>query len=207
MKNHTELSENVQNKRTLSESYEEYLENIYRLSLKNPGGWVKNKEISEKLNVKAPSVTNMLEKLTQAGFVDWKPRAGIRLTDLGRQRAKDIVLNHILVELFLERILKLKDPELIGRIACDFEHHVNQEVSDALKNLLDFTEIKNVDNFILEDRPPTHIPTKDVFPERKVIDLLRELEKNLQQIIPNEEIQKKINTEINSFIEKKITSK
>jgi DtxR family Mn-dependent transcriptional regulator len=207
MKKKTDPSTKIKNEDIISESFEEYIENIYRLSLRNPGGWVKNKEISEKLNVKAPSVTNMLEKLKHTGYVDWTPRAGIRLTDLGRQRAKELVMNHIIVELFLERILKIKDPELIGKIACDFEHHVNPDISNALKTLLDFTEIKNVDNFILEDRFPSHIPTRSVFPERKVVDLFNDFEQELQKLFPSEENQGKIHSILTEFIEKKIITK
>lgn len=166
----------------ISESYDEYLEVIYRLSLKNPGGWVKNKEISVRLNVKAPSVTNMLEKLSNAKFIDWKPRSGIRLTEIGRNRAKNLVTYHIIVELFLQRILKMEDVESIDRIACDLEHHLTDDMKNRFIDLLGITEnLTNVDNFILEDKIPKHIETRPVYTEKQLFQILTKIETSIKE--------------------------
>ena len=113
------------------------------LSLSNPGGWVKNKEISDRLKVKAPSVTNMLENLSKVEMIKWTPRKGIRLTDKGRTRAKDIVTYHILFELFLKNVLQMTNEDEINRLACDFEHHFTPELK---KRLSDFSR---KDRFVL----------------------------------------------------------
>ena len=44
----------------IHESYEDYLKAIYLVSKGNKGGWTSNSEISNFLNVKPSSVTNML---------------------------------------------------------------------------------------------------------------------------------------------------
>ncbi|MHA1777042.1 MAG: hypothetical protein DRO88_13465 [Promethearchaeia archaeon] len=164
-----------------SESYDEYLECIYRLSLNNPAGWVKNGQIAKKLNVKAPSVTNMLEKLSNANLVDWKPRSGIRLTELGRERAKEIVLYHSIIEIFLSRVLGMTDPEQINEIACDFEHHITKEFSDHLIDLLGISkDLKNVNNFILEDKLPMHIESRPIYSEKQVFSLLHDFYSRLK---------------------------
>ncbi len=156
-----------------SESYDEYLECIYRLSLKNPAGWVKNIQISKRLKVKAPSVTNMLEKLSAAKLVEWKPRSGIRLLDAGRKRAKDLVFYHSIIELFLYRVLGMTDPVQIDKIACDFEHHLTPEMGQRLINLLGISgDMKNVDNFIFEDRLPIHIKTRIIYSEKELLEVL-----------------------------------
>ncbi|MHA1521215.1 MAG: metal-dependent transcriptional regulator [Promethearchaeota archaeon] len=156
-----------------SESYDEYLECIYRLSLKNPAGWVKNIQISKRLKVKAPSVTNMLEKLSKAELIEWKPRSGIRLLEAGRKRAKDLVAYHSIIELFLYRVLGMTDPEAIDNIACDFEHHITPEMGQRLVNLLGISgDWKNVDNFIIEDRLPTHIKTRIIYSEKELLEVL-----------------------------------
>jgi DtxR family transcriptional regulator, Mn-dependent transcriptional regulator len=163
-----------------SESYDEYIEAIYRLSLKNPGGWVKNKEISKRLDVKAPSVTNMLEKLSKSKYIDWKPRSGIRLTEIGRDRAKILVCNHIIVELFLSNILKMTNSDQINKIACDFEHHMTHDLTERFKSLLGIEELmKNVDNFIGDDKIPTHIETKHIYRQNEVNEMLLEIKKKL----------------------------
>lgn len=191
----------MKNERTdVPESFQEYLEIIYRLSLKNPGGWVKNKEISDRLKVKAPSVTNMMEKLTNANFIEWAPRSGIRLTEGGREAAKKIVLNHIVVELFLERILGIDDVVQLNSIACDFEHHITDYISRKIKELLDIDEIlKNVDNFILEDRPPSHLETKFIYTDRTIQKNLSIMQQDLNRRFPQESDQKFIAEQIQKF--------
>ena len=183
-----------------SESFDEYLETIYRLSLKNPMGWVKNKEISEHLKVKAPSVSNMLEKLANAKLIEWKPRAGIRLSKKGKERAKDLVINHIIMELFLERILKMEDPIEIDRLACEFEHHITHDIKDRMMDLLGIEDtFSNVDNFIVEDRLPTHFKTRAIYPEIYIVDLLDSVEKDLKSEL-------NLEAKYNKIIEKIIIS-
>ncbi len=170
-----------------SESYDEYLEAIYRLSLKNPMGWVKNKEISERLKVKAPSVSNMLEKLAAAKLIEWKPRAGIRLSKKGKDRGKELVMNHIIMELFFERTLKMNNPEQIDKLACEFEHHITPDMKTRLMDLLGISDnFTNVDNFIVDDKLPKHIKTRAIYPEEHIINLLDSIEKDLKKKLNSE---------------------
>lgn len=165
-----------------SESYDEYLECIYRLSLINPAGWVKNSQIAKRLKVKAPSVTNMLGKLTEAKLIVWKPRSGIRLTEMGRERAKEIVFYHSIIEIFLSQILGMTNPDKINQIACDFEHHLTKEFSDRLIDLLGIPkELKNVNNFILNDSIPAHIETRPIYSEKQLLSILEQFHHRLQK--------------------------
>src|SRR6056297_3597184 len=143
----------IQRRKKYPESYDEYLEAIYRISLKNPKGWVKNKEIAESLKVKPSSVSNMLSKLRETDLIEWKPRGGIRLSKRGRKRAKDLITNHIIIEIFLDRILHLEDKDEIERITCNLEHYFTQTLKEKFMDLmaLDSDDISNVDNLILED--------------------------------------------------------
>jgi len=177
----------TQRNKIYSESVDEYLEAIYRLSLKNPMGWVKNKEISERLKVKAPSVSNMLEKLAKAKLIEWKPRAGIRLSKKGKFRGKELVMNHIIMELFLERTLKMDDPAQIDKLACEFEHHITPEIKVRLMDLLGIDEnLTNVDNFIVDDKLPKHIKTRAIYPEKHIINLLDSIEMDLKKNLSSE---------------------
>jgi len=180
-----------------SESYDEYLEAIYRLSLKNPMGWVKNKEISERLKVKAPSVSNMLEKLAAAKLIEWKPRAGIRLSKKGKDRGKELVMNHIIMELFFERTLKMNNPEQIDKLACEFEHHITPDMKTRLMDLLGISDnFTNVDNFIVDDKLPKHIKTRAIYPEKHIINLLDSIEKDLKKKLNSESKFEKIIEEV-----------
>ena len=187
-----------------SESYDEYLEAIYRLSLKNPMGWVKNKEISERLKVKAPSVSNMLEKLATAKLIEWKPRSGIRLSKKGKDRGKELIMNHIIMELFFERILNMTDPDQIDRLACEFEHHITADMKTRLMDLLGIDEnLSNVDNFIVDDKLPKHFTTRTIYPEKHIINLLDSIEKDLKNKIRSDSINEKMVEEVFKTYKKK----
>ena len=118
------------------ESYEDYLKAIYLISRSNKGGWVSNSEISKFLNVKPPSVTNMLYKLNAKELIDWKPRKSLRLTKKGKKIALDIFKNYNCLVNFFLHVLKLKNKSLVHKLSCEIEHHITPEVSNALEDLL-----------------------------------------------------------------------
>jgi DtxR family Mn-dependent transcriptional regulator len=181
-----------------SESFDEYLEAIYRLSLQNIGGWVKNKDISARLNVKAPSTTKMLDKLSKTGYIEWTPRKGIRLSDIGREYAKNLVVNHIILELFLRRILRIKNKDQINKIACDLEHHIDANLRELFKDLLGISDIlKNVDNFILEDKFPDHIITRPIYSESRLMKLLDGIEIKIVDLTQDDNLKNQIKAVFN----------
>ena len=47
----------------IPESYQRYIDEIYRIARKNKGGWVSNKELKSSLGVEPASVSGMLHKL------------------------------------------------------------------------------------------------------------------------------------------------
>jgi DtxR family Mn-dependent transcriptional regulator len=61
-----------------SESVEEYLEAIY--SFNEKGERAKNQQLSERLRVSPPSVTQMIQRLAREGLVDYEPYNGAALT-------------------------------------------------------------------------------------------------------------------------------
>ncbi len=119
----------------VNESYENYLKAIYLISKNNKGGWVSNSEISDFLNIKPPSVTNMLYKLKARGFINWKPRKSLRLNQKGKNIAKQTIKNYKKLREFFIGILKLNDKELVDKLCCGIEHHITPEVVKALDNL------------------------------------------------------------------------
>jgi len=119
----------------IKESYEDYLKAIFLISKTNKGGWVSNSEISDFLNVKPPSVTNMLYKLKAKEFIDWKPRKSFRLTQNGKNIAKQVIKNYKKLREFFFITLKLNNKELVDKLCCGIEHHITPEVFDALDDL------------------------------------------------------------------------
>ncbi|MFX0017903.1 MAG: metal-dependent transcriptional regulator [Promethearchaeota archaeon] len=117
------------------ESHENYLKAIYLISKKKKGGWVLNSEIAEFLKVKPSSVTEMLYKLKNEGFIIWRPRKSIHLTVKGKKVAQSILRKNKELKKFFKNILNLKDDLKLNEICCKIEHHITPEVRIALEHL------------------------------------------------------------------------
>ena len=117
------------------ESYEDYIKTIYLIAKNHKGGWVSNRDISEFLNIKPPSVSKMLYKLKENELIEWQPRKSIRLTREGRELAQDTVNNYYRLFNFFKNILKIRDKAVVQEICCKMEHFLTPEVNSALDNL------------------------------------------------------------------------
>ena len=117
----------------MSESVEEYLEAIY--SFNERGELAKNQDLSAKLKVSPPSVTEMIKKLADEGLVTYEPYKGVLLTGKGTARAQAVVRKHRLLERFLHNTLGLK-MEKIHDEACKLEHSISNETADAICDTL-----------------------------------------------------------------------
>ena len=121
---------------SLNESQEDYLKAIYLISRHKKGGWVSNSEISDYLDIKPASVSGMLHKLKEKGFIIWKPRSSIRLTKNGKSVVTQVIKNYKKLNDFFISILKLDDKDLIDTLCCGIEHHITPEVRKSINNLL-----------------------------------------------------------------------
>ncbi len=119
----------------LSESIEEYLEALYIFYEKGKNT-VRVKEIAETLKISPPSVVEMLKKMESLGLITYT-RDGAKLTDKGLKEAERIVRNHRLVEVLLDRVLKVKVDE---DVVCRMEHTISDEIADAICTLLNHPE-------------------------------------------------------------------
>lgn len=75
------------------ERVEEYLEAIYDLQKK--GKVAKTGEIAKILKVKPASVTEMLIKLKERGYVDYSPYKGVVLTKSGEEIAEKLKTRYL----------------------------------------------------------------------------------------------------------------
>jgi DtxR family Mn-dependent transcriptional regulator len=120
-----------------SESLDEYLEAIY--SFNEKGRLAKNQDLSEKLKVSPPSVTQMVKRLADEGLVDYKPYKGTVLTGKGMALAQKVVRKHRLLERFLHDTLGISR-EKIHSEACKMEHSISDETTAALCAVLENPE-------------------------------------------------------------------
>ena len=88
-------------------------------------------EIAARLDVRAPSVTGMLKRLAEAGWIDYESGLGARLTQQGRTEARRVIRRHRLVELFLTRVLGLDWSEVDAEAEA-LEHAISPRLEQAL---------------------------------------------------------------------------
>ncbi|MBM3291471.1 metal-dependent transcriptional regulator [Candidatus Bathyarchaeota archaeon] len=113
----------------MSESIQEYLEAIYAFNeVKKTAS---NRELSKRLRVAPPSVTQMLQKLARDNIILYLPYKGVILTGKGTAMAQKVVRKHRLIETFLHDELDLPK-EALHEEACKLEHSVSEEVSSAI---------------------------------------------------------------------------
>jgi DtxR family Mn-dependent transcriptional regulator len=119
----------------LSDNLEEYLEVIWVLEVDEKNNSVKTGDIAERLNVAPSSVNEMLNKLSELGYLHYRKYYGVSLTEEGKTMARNIVRRHRLAERLLVDILNIPK-ENIERVACGFEHSINAEVEEEICKLL-----------------------------------------------------------------------
>ncbi len=111
------------------ERVEEYLETI--LDIQKEGRVAKTKEIADRLNVKPSSVTEMLNKLSDMGYVDYQPYKGAILTNKGYKVAERIKRNYLIFMKFFKEFLGL-DYEKSHELSCTLEHIVDDRVIEKI---------------------------------------------------------------------------
>ena len=110
------------------ERVEEYLEAIFRL--KERGEKVTVTRLSKLLDVTPASVTQMLKKLLQLGFISHKPYGEIVPTRRGEELGRKILRKHRVAEELL-KYLQVPEGEIHDK-ACELEHHLSDEVERAI---------------------------------------------------------------------------
>lgn len=88
-------------------------------------------DIAARLQVKAPSVTGMLKRLAEGGWIEYGPGQGAKLTDKGIGEARRVIRRHRLVELFLTRVLGLDWSEVDAEAEA-LEHAISPRLEQAI---------------------------------------------------------------------------
>ena len=119
-----------------SESVGDYLKAILEL-----GGAenvrVTTNALADRLGVRTPSVTGMLQKLAaqRPALVRYEKHHGARLTAAGEKRAWELVRHHRLLELFLHDVLKYSWDE-VHEEAERLEHFISERFEDRIAAIL-----------------------------------------------------------------------
>ena len=118
-------------------SKEDYLSVIYKSADDN--GEIKANQIAEQLNISAAAVTDMLRKLSQEGYVNYKRYKGTKLTKSGEEYARSMVRRHRIWELFLHQVVGLPWDKVHDE-AHNLEHSASDELINRMEEMLDYPE-------------------------------------------------------------------
>lgn len=112
-----------------SHAVQDYLKALH--SLGGVEGVVSPVAIAERLSVRAPSVTGMLKRMEEGGWIHYEPGRGAQLTSRGVAEARRVIRRHRLVELFLTRVLGLDWSEVDAEAEA-LEHAISPRLEQAL---------------------------------------------------------------------------
>lgn len=112
-------------------SMEDYLEKIYGL-IKGKG-YARVSDIALELNLQPSSVTKMVQKLAEAGYINYERYRGLVLTPAGESLGESMKDRHAMLEVFL-RIIGVPE-ETLRKDVEGLEHHVSPETVQRLQEL------------------------------------------------------------------------
>ena len=121
---------------SLTQSEEDYLEAIHVTQEERKV--VRTKDVANHLNIKLPSVTESMKKLSKKDLTIYEKYGYIRLSKKGKKYAKDVFKKHQTLFLFLTKFLGVKK-ETAVKDACLMEHSLSAE---TLKKLIKFVKNK-----------------------------------------------------------------
>jgi DtxR family Mn-dependent transcriptional regulator len=104
-------------------------------SLSKNAEMVSNANISQKLDVSPASVTEMLKKLADEGYIKYSPYQGSVLTEKGLKEAQRVTRKHRLLESFLSNVLRIGNDK-VHQEACQMEHALSDEAEESLCRFL-----------------------------------------------------------------------
>lgn len=120
----------------LTASMEDYVEMIYRLSAEK--GYTRIHDLAISLNVQPPSVTKMVQKLSELKLAYYEKYGLVSLTPEGKNIGKALLTRHNTVE----RLLKLMGvSKSILEETEKIEHSINEETLGCIYEFLNFIEV------------------------------------------------------------------
>lgn len=119
-----------------SQSAEDYLERIHELI--EDKGYARVVDIASSLKIRQASVTSMVQKLGEAGYLKYEKYRGLILTHKGREIARKIQSRHATLSRFFS--LFGLDAETQRRDIEGIEHHLSPATVEVLADLADYFE-------------------------------------------------------------------
>jgi DtxR family Mn-dependent transcriptional regulator len=118
----------------LSRSVEDYLKVIY--SLCEPGEVASTSSIADTLEVQPASVTGMVKRLAESGYLEHVPYRGVQLTEAGTRAALRILRRHRVLESYLTERLGYRWED-VHQEAERLEHAASDELIERMATALE----------------------------------------------------------------------
>ncbi len=112
-----------------SQSVEDFLKAVY--TLQGERDRVATNALAESLNISAPAVTDMAQRLVDEGTVDYLKYRGVRLTKAGERVALQMLRRHRLIETYLVQDLGYQLHEIHDEAEA-LEHSVSDRFVEAI---------------------------------------------------------------------------
>ena len=111
---------------TITISIQDYLKNIYELT--QNGESASTNALAQRMNVRAPSVTGMVQKMALAkpALVEYQKHQGVTLTKEGKRAALEVIRHHRLLEAWLVQTLGYSWDE-VHEEAERLEHVISED--------------------------------------------------------------------------------
>jgi len=119
---------------------EDYVELIY--NIQKTKKIVHTNDVASSFQINPASVTEMFQKLSDEGYINYERYSGVTLTEKGRKIAVKTQKRHDTLKSFL--ILLGVDESIADEDACKIEHNVNPETMNKLRNFVEFANLENV---------------------------------------------------------------
>jgi len=117
---------------------ENYLKALLVLSTET--GKVNVNDLSSRLGIKMPTVTQMMKKLSDKNLVHYQRYKPVALTETGKKEAAIIIRKHRLAEMFLVQVMGF-GWEGVHEIAEQVEHIQSQMFFEKIDEMLGFPKI------------------------------------------------------------------
>lgn len=117
---------------------ENYLKALFNLAGEQEQ--VSVKQLAQMLDIKMPTVTSMMKRLSEKGLVHYESYKPLRLTSQGRKQAALIIRKHRLTEMFLVEKMGFGWEE-VHQIAEEVEHVHVPAFFEKMDELLDYPTV------------------------------------------------------------------
>ena len=112
---------------------DEYLETMYEFYEHDASSRVRTGDLAERLGVSPASATEMIQRLSGKGYIDYQRYKGAKLTQKGLKHGRMMKRRHRLAEVLLDRI---PFDGNMHETACRLEHAIDDDLEVALTVLL-----------------------------------------------------------------------